>query len=250
MRAGGGEGAVLVDELDDRLRDDGQADRRGQREIKAEAQRLLDRFAEGLQIVERVLARDGGQRDRRDGDAENADGQLHQPEGVVEPRDRAVRMCEANWPLTSDVDLHGRAGDGARDHQDQHGAQRRVAEIELATVKRKPSLQSDGSWMRELRQAAEQHAEAPAENRRARRSGDGASPAAARRSKAKSAPLTTETMLKTVLALAGMPKIFRALSMPITAAASETKRMKGKSSRVMLHGQLEFSGHVFEAAAR
>ncbi len=50
---------------------------------------------------------------------------------------------------------------------------------------------------------------------------------------AKTAPLMIETMLKMVLALAGMPKICRALSMPITAAASETKRMNGKSNRVI-----------------
>ena len=34
----------------------------------------------------------------------------------------------------------------------------------------------------------------------------------------------------TVLALAGMPKTCRALSIPITAAASETNRMNGKSN--------------------
>jgi hypothetical protein len=35
--AGRAEGAVFVDELDDRLRDDGEPDRRGQREVKAKA---------------------------------------------------------------------------------------------------------------------------------------------------------------------------------------------------------------------
>ena len=40
-------------------------------------------------------------------------------------------------------------------------------------------------------------------------------------------------MLKMVLALAGRPKIWRAFNMPITTAAMETKRMKGKSNRVM-----------------
>ncbi len=60
LRADRREGAVLVDELDDRLRDHGQTDRRGKREIKTEAQRVFHRFAEGLEVIQRVLARDGG----------------------------------------------------------------------------------------------------------------------------------------------------------------------------------------------
>ncbi len=72
---------------------------------------------------------------------------------------------------------------------------------------------------------------------------------AARTEQARITPLMTETMLKTVLALAGMPKICRALSMPITAAASETKRMNGKEQLRHAHGQLEFARHIFEAAA-
>jgi hypothetical protein len=56
-------------------------------------------------------------------------------------------------------------------------------------------------------------------------------------------------MLKTVLALAGMPKICRALSMPITAAASETKRMNGKSKCVIRTVRSNFPGTCFEAAA-
>ena len=42
------------------------------------------------------------------------------------------------------------------------------------------------------------------------------------------APLTMETTLKTVLALAGMPKIFRALSIPITAAAMRNEENEGE----------------------
>src|SRR5580658_9492435 len=87
---GGGERSVLVNELDDRLRDDGQADRSGQGQIKTETKRLFDRFAERFQIVERVLPCDRGQGDRGDGHAENSNRQLHQTESVVEPRNRAV----------------------------------------------------------------------------------------------------------------------------------------------------------------
>ncbi len=72
--AGRGEIAVLVDELDDRLRDGGESYGRGQREIKAETEGFLHGFSECLEIIERVLARDGGQRHRRDGDTEDANG--------------------------------------------------------------------------------------------------------------------------------------------------------------------------------
>jgi hypothetical protein len=51
-----------------------------------------------------------------------------------------------------------------------------------------------------------------------------------------------ETMLKTVEAEAGTPNTNRALSMPMTAAASDTNRMNGKRMRVSRTAISNFPG--------
>ncbi len=53
-------------------------------------------------------------------------------------------------------------------------------------------------------------------------------------------------MLNTVEADAGMPKMKRELSMPITAAASETKRMNGKRMRVSWTVSSNFPGTLWK----
>ena len=62
------------------------------------------------------------------------------------------------------------------------------------------------------------------------------------KAKASATPATTETMLNTVDAEAGTPKMNLAFSMPITAAASETNRMKGNRMRVSFTASSNFPG--------
>jgi hypothetical protein len=51
-----------------------------------------------------------------------------------------------------------------------------------------------------------------------------------------------EPRLKKLEAIAGMPKTLRALSMPMTRAASDTRRMKGYMTRVSSTVRCAFSG--------
>ena len=79
-------------------------------------------------VAPRGVARQVGQRGRADGDAEDADGQLHQPERVAEPGDRAVGDQAGERRVDHDVDLHGRHAQRRGRHQRGDPARARVAQ--------------------------------------------------------------------------------------------------------------------------
>ncbi len=66
--------------------------------------------------------------------------------------------------VDEDVDLHGRAGNGARYHENQDRAQGRVPEIELPLVA-EAEFPERGKLHAQLRQSAKQNTEAPAHDR-------------------------------------------------------------------------------------
>ena len=166
----------------------------------------------------------------------------------IQPRAAAVDLGGED-AVDQHVHLHRRAGDHAGPHQRPQLAQARVAQSSAANGSGSPSVNSDGSCMRELGQAAQQHAEADAVERALAEHADAARSARAPGSKAKArpTPAITETMLNTVEAEAGTPKTKRAFSIPITAAASETNRMKGNRMPGQADRQLELARHVVEA---
>ena len=150
-------------------------------------------------------------------------------------------------PLTSTLTWIGGAGDDAGPHQRPQLAQARVAQLQLP-VEAEAEPEQRRQLHAELRQAAQKHADADPVDRRARRTpGAARSPAPSEsKAKAQATPAITETMLNTVEAEAGMPKMKREFSIPITAAASETKRMKGKRTRVRLTASSNLPGTLWK----
>ena len=122
------EAAVLVDEADDGHAEQRQADHRRHREEQDHAQPAAQRPRERREVVLRGVARQVRERRRPHGDAEDADGQLHEAEGVAQPGDRAVGDEARERRVDDDVDLHGRHAERRGRHEGRDAPRAGIAQ--------------------------------------------------------------------------------------------------------------------------
>ena len=111
------ETAMLKDKTDNRLGQKGQAKGGRDGQQKGHGQGRDIGGLQGPQIPRRGLTGDNRQRGNRDGDAKDADGELHQTKGIVEPGDAPLSTPGGKVGIDKDVDLGGGEADHRRDHQ-------------------------------------------------------------------------------------------------------------------------------------
>ena len=127
----GGKPAVLINEADDRLRQNHEADGGWNREQHDEPHGVRERAAKFFFVAQRGAARNERERDGRDRDAENAERQLHETKGNVQPRHRSIAECRSEPAVHGDVYLHRAGRDGGRAHQRENGPHAGITPIEV-----------------------------------------------------------------------------------------------------------------------
>ena len=137
---GGGEGAALEEDRDDRAGNDEEGDRRRQGQRGGE----LDRPVLGVRgfglAAGAERPRQIGEEDDADGDADDAERQLVEAVGVVEPRHRAG-LERGDDRADDDVDLGDAAGNDARP-----GESRQAPDAIGASAAGAASAQSRRGW--------------------------------------------------------------------------------------------------------
>jgi len=145
------EPAVFVDERGDRICQEGDEGRRGDRQKEDHLQRIGQGPGDLVPRPLRDHPGEGRQSHRPDRDPEHAQGEVHDPEGVVQPGDAALLEARHEHGIDQDVDsLAGQADD---DRQEQgHGPDELgVAEIQMEFVS-EPFLNEPGQLDAELHQ--------------------------------------------------------------------------------------------------
>lgn len=89
-----------------------------------------------IAVAESDVLAEKRQRDGGNGDAENAQWQLHEPERIVQPRDRAfltghIPQVGGKTGIHHDIHLHSRRGDYCGSHNLQDFEHSRIAEPEI-----------------------------------------------------------------------------------------------------------------------
>ena len=118
---------------------------------------------DGRDVVRQDQLRERRQGDRPDGDAEEPERQVHDPEGVVEPADAALGQRRDQDRVDQDVDPGPREADRDGDEQGHDPAELRVAEAQ----DRAPAeaLPTQGRHLdEELHQPADEDADGHAED--------------------------------------------------------------------------------------
>ena len=157
VSGGDGEPPVLVQQGNDWLGEADQADGGGDRQEERQPQGSGQGAPKGLVIAPGRAFADQRQGHRRNGYPEDAQGELHQAERVVEPGTRAVLEVAGERGVDHDVDLHRARGDNRRAHQAQDGPHALVAPLEVwhETVARPVQA---GKLHDQLQQAAQERA--------------------------------------------------------------------------------------------
>ena len=127
----GGKAPMLINQPDDRLRQNDQPDRGRNRKQHDQPHGMGERSAKFMRVAERCAPRDERQRHGCDRHAKNAERQLHQAKRNVEPADRSVAKSRSEAAVDEHVYLHGAGCDDGRAHQNQNRAHTRVAPFEV-----------------------------------------------------------------------------------------------------------------------
>jgi len=128
-----------------------------------EAEPLAQGGAHPLEILFRGAPGEARGGDGRHGHAEDADGELHQPEGVAQPGRRALHPRGEDG-VDEEVHLGGGETDGGRPHQPRDAAQPRVGEVDHQ-AEAMAELAGRGNLHQELGRAAEEGEDRPADHR-------------------------------------------------------------------------------------
>ena len=128
------EPAVLVENRDDGLGEDDQADGCGYGEQKGEPQATGKLAAEVDAVAGGDQTRQHRQRHRRQGDAKDPERQLHEAKGDCEPENRSVAQGRCKHGVDHDVQLHGACSDDRGAHEPQDLPDARITPAKIRPI--------------------------------------------------------------------------------------------------------------------
>src|SRR5579883_212062 len=152
--------ATLEDKPDHAVAEDGKADRRGNREQEGRHERARERIAKLSQVSLGGTAGDAGQHGGPQGDAEEADGKLHEAERIGEPAygsvddmARGVANAGREVGVHQQIEMNGSAADECRAHEGEDAADAFVLRVP-ARPPCEPSTPDRGQLEQKLGDAA------------------------------------------------------------------------------------------------
>ena len=157
------EPSPLVDGPGDRPGQPGDEGRRGHGQKEDHLQRIRERAPDRRRVVQDHEPRERGQGDRADGDAEEAERQVHDPEGVIEPTDAALGQRGHEDGIDKDVDARPGEADRDGDEESHDPAEFGVAEAQDGAPTETPAA-DERHLDEELHQPADEDAHGHAED--------------------------------------------------------------------------------------
>ena len=153
----GSELAMLEEAAYDRLGRDDEGDGRGEREEQRQLDAAILRFHRFRLAPGAEQARDGGEQDRAEPDADHPERQLVQPIGIIDVRDRALGEQGAGERGRDDqIDLH-RPRAGGRGEDELHQAANLGIEPRPAGTERDAGGAAGDPQPEQLEQSADRH---------------------------------------------------------------------------------------------